>query len=439
MKKSWILFLVLFLILFVYLFLSGYMTGLFVGKLGVVVDEGIIVNYSNFGGSTTNLLEMNDSRLQNITNLVLEKESTGKIVFTQKVNLTKNVHNNFVDLNSYINISKGYAFINTSILDSLDKSAIIYFYGLSFSEPIILKNGEVCPDSECHIISYSGGTLTFSVEGFSSYEAIENPSLQTSQNSGGGSSTTKTVPDFRVGTNLIKVSSFQGESTTKDFELTNNGTQDLVIELSTSDTLNNHILFEENYFILKSGESRNVSVTFYSKEKEIPDIYAGKIYVKSSGIKKSLNVLFEVKERSPLFDVLVNSSKSVSRGGTVNSNIKILNMGNLKGVDLLLYYSLRNFEGENFVYREESLFINDSLNLHKSLDVPDNFKDDSGIFYVKVSYKNITATASDTFRISGSKTQDNLYYIIGGIFLFVLLVIIVRFFIENENKSQSSS
>ena len=85
------------------------------------------------------------------------------------------------DLDSYINISYNYLSLNASIsaLPCLSRSAILTLYNLSFIQPIVLADGENCSSSQCTIISYSNGNLTFSVTNFdNAYSAAENATMR---------------------------------------------------------------------------------------------------------------------------------------------------------------------------------------------------------------------------------------------------------------------
>ncbi len=123
---------------------------------------------TNFDDSTTDLTAVN---LSSISNLIIEKSSYGQISFSQSVDLSAGAN-----LNSHVSISNNYISIDSSALPALNKPATLSLYGLTFSNPRVLRNGAVCPSSVCTEVSYSGGTFTFTVTGFSSYSAEETPS-----------------------------------------------------------------------------------------------------------------------------------------------------------------------------------------------------------------------------------------------------------------------
>ncbi|MFH0808158.1 MAG: hypothetical protein V1888_00905 [archaeon] len=147
-----------------------------------------VVLRSEFVGNSTDLSEVN---ISNITNLVVEVPSYGKINWSESVNLSGGA-----DLDSYVNISFNRIEVDSSVLSSLNRSARLSFYGLSFNDPVILKDGVECGDN-CSEILYSNGTLVFDVDSFSVYTSEENDSdeevVVTSVSSGGGGRSRKVV------------------------------------------------------------------------------------------------------------------------------------------------------------------------------------------------------------------------------------------------------
>ena len=129
-----------------------------------------------FNGSTTNLSTVN---IENITNLIFEQQPYGKINFSQSVDLSGTLN-----LHAAINISPNFISANSEQYPQLSKSATLSLYSLSFSNPRILRNGQVC--SVCTSISYSQGTLIFSVAQLSNYSAEETP-VSPAPPGGGGS------------------------------------------------------------------------------------------------------------------------------------------------------------------------------------------------------------------------------------------------------------
>jgi hypothetical protein len=140
---------------------------------------------SNYNGSTTDFSQVSD--LSN-TDLILEKEGTGRIQFLEPVNLT-----NQVDFNYYSAIDSGLVAIDTNYFSGMaGKLASITLYNLNFSKtPVIYYSSgfelnrsgitQPCPPDKCMNISYAQGTLNF-LASFSSFRVGD--TLSCSEQSG---------------------------------------------------------------------------------------------------------------------------------------------------------------------------------------------------------------------------------------------------------------
>lgn len=143
-----------------------------------------VVSLTNFDGSTTDITTLNS---EVISGLVLEKALYGKINFSEEINLSDGA-----DIDVNVNISAGRVEINSSALPQLNKSAVITLYNISYSNPRVIKDGAVCPETICQVLSYSNGTLKINLSGFSVYTIEETPSSPSapipsgSSSSGGG-------------------------------------------------------------------------------------------------------------------------------------------------------------------------------------------------------------------------------------------------------------
>ncbi len=137
------------------------------------------INYSNYKeqGVSTDFNSSSFEDLENLPGVILEIPSYGKIVFNENINLTNDETplDNFLDIDSNSNISSNFVEINSTALPNFNKSATIYLYGLTFSDPRILRDGVVCDSPICTEVNYSGGTFIFNVSSFTYYSAEETP------------------------------------------------------------------------------------------------------------------------------------------------------------------------------------------------------------------------------------------------------------------------
>ncbi|MDP3765578.1 MAG: hypothetical protein Q8R04_03630, partial [Nanoarchaeota archaeon] len=121
-----------------------------------------VIVMTNFSSVTSVLI--------NKDNITFERESYGKIIFFDTINLT-----GVSNVNDYIKIARNRVQIYADILPALNKTATIYLYNLTYSTPRIIRDGQVCPSTVCRIISYSDGNMVFTVTHPSTYYTEETP------------------------------------------------------------------------------------------------------------------------------------------------------------------------------------------------------------------------------------------------------------------------
>lgn len=425
------------------------------------IDPGIVVVYDTFDGDTTDFLFLNDAELAILENVTIENTAYGKIVFTETVNLTEDVDpENMVDIDKYISITYNRIEINTTALLSLKKAAKIYLYNLTFSNPRILKDGAACPSSVCQIISYSQatGTLIFNVTQFSVYEAEETPSAApTTTATGGGGGAGREVyranvtgeeaplPSLIVNRNNIKTSIVQGEARSEPLKIINTGEAILNVNVLKSG-LQNMAVVSENAFVLGKGESRTITIDFFAEEDLVPDIYTGKIIVKANGLTWILNVILEVNAKKPLFTLSSKALREANPGGDIYSNISIVNIGALKGANIILNYEIRDIEGNVIESREESMVIDERLELTRSLPIPANLAEGQYIFFVRVLWNGVDVISSDRFNVIRPVVEEEpaviekpatLPILIAILFGMIIVVLIVGSLAKLRGREKS--
>lgn len=217
-----------------------------------------IVLATEFSGDTTDISQVN---VTNIINLVIEVPSYGKINFTDDVDLS-----NGGDLNTYLNISFNSINVNTSVLPELNKSAMLYLYNLTFSNPRILREGLVCPSDVCVNILYSGGVLEFSTMSFSVYSTEETPTVTAEAVAGGTSSTPQGgYAPVNVSEGVVRVMSIKDAFVVSLGELGGGSTggeesYQIVLNKLTSDSVTLLIYPGHLEVVLRVGESKKVDV-----------------------------------------------------------------------------------------------------------------------------------------------------------------------------------
>lgn len=102
--------------------------------------------------------------LKSIVNAVLGRKDVGEVKFNQPIDLTRDSAE--LDVDSNILISAKRVEVRASNIPELNKPATITLYGVTEKNPKILRNGVVCPPTQCVVNSFKDGVLTFTVSGF---------------------------------------------------------------------------------------------------------------------------------------------------------------------------------------------------------------------------------------------------------------------------------
>jgi len=243
--------------------------------------------------------------------------------------------------------------------------------------------------------------------------------------SGGGGGGGKTIETFTIDKDLIEVSLKQGETKRETISLENTGNTILNFVINSTN-LDNHLIISESSFSLKPGEKKIINFDFFAGENELSEVYAGNIVINMKDTKKVINVVTRVQERNPLFDLKAELlSKKILKGDDLDMNINIYNLGDLKNIDVLLYYSIMDFENHTLAYREESLAIDDKLKIFRTIKMSPELEYGNYVLYAKVSYQNITAVSSYTFKVTTAFDKYHIIFwiIVASVSLVIALVV----------------
>ncbi|UCD07698.1 MAG: hypothetical protein JSW41_01875 [Candidatus Aenigmatarchaeota archaeon] len=417
--------------------LIGKASSIFTGT-NVMVSPNIIVIYTRFSGNTTDFSSMNFTDMFDIYNMDLQIPTYGEMVFSEIVNLTKCRDEEFVvNLNEHVDITTNSVTINATGLPCMNKSATISLYQINFSNPRILRNGEPCPSDVCTIVSYERGVLfVFNVTGFTVYTvttySVEETGLP-SPGGGIGPVVPGPIYNFTVDKKFFKVFLKQGETLLDSFTINNTGTVRLRVSIDVNN-LERYTVLSEDMFYLEQGESKTISVAFTASEYEEPDVYPGRFIIDADSIRKIILVVIEVRERRPLFDILVSTEETPQRvylGEEVEADILMYNFGDLKPVDVSLYYSLRDFDGNDILYAEESFAVQEQKEVKKKIRIPEDLEPGYYLFYSRLTYANESLSSSAIVLVQ--RMEERFYlepWMIIGVLIIVIIAILASFFIQ---------
>ncbi|MFH1585332.1 MAG: LamG-like jellyroll fold domain-containing protein [archaeon] len=256
---------------------------------------------------------------------------------------------------------------------------------------------------------------------------------------GGGIVSTTQLAGFDVSKDLISVELKQGETKREIIRVTNIGSGVITIDDIGTELIDRFVKISEKSFSLSSGQSKEIVVDIFAGEDEKPDTYLGKIVVKSGNIQKTINVAIDVKGKAPLFDVIAKvEDETLMPGEDVTALIEIFNLGDLRNIDILLYYAVKDFDGNVIAFGEESLAIERRVAIIRQLNIPEDIALGKYVLYVQTSYNDITASSSKAFDVTelglsplfekGSFAYYVLWVLIilGSVGIIVVTISIVR-------------
>jgi len=384
---------------------------------------------SSTRGSSTDFNKSSYEDLQDLSGIILENTDWGKIQFYEAINVTNDsdVSDNEVDLDTNTNISENRTELNSTALPNFNKSATLYLYNLTFSDPRILRDGEVCPDTICTEIDYSGGTLIFNVTQFTVYSAEESPVEEEPTPPSGRRA--RGIRSFSININEISVKLKQGEIETRDIVIKNNLKWQLNITIS-SQGIENFILIGDSMITFAPYESKSIPIDFIARIDDIPNLYLGKIMVKGDGIEEEILVILEVESKDILLDVYAEiplTSKRVLPGGDLFTEIRIFNLGAFRGAkEIKIEYKIRDLDGNDIFEEHENITIEIREDFIKKIHIPENIEYGDYILYIRAIYDGEVASASARFEVVKSKATLSEKIFIG---IIVFLIIIISFLV----------
>jgi hypothetical protein len=245
---------------------------------------------------------------------------------------------------------------------------------------------------------------------------------------GGGGVSLSPKEKFIIDKDLIKVLVKQGESERTTLEIMNFGEAGLNIELDEDPILSRLMIMSEREFFLGPGQVKIINIDIFARENEIADAYTGRIIIRSGKLEGIVNVIIEVEEKNPLFDIKVKvDRKQLNRGEIIGGNISVINMGDLRGFDVMLYYSIKNFRDEVFFFREESIAIDERFNVVRNFEIPMDAPFDDYVFYSRVNFENISAASVDSFEVKEPMLERPMFetWMESKYFMWIVILLLI--------------
>lgn len=408
----------------------------------------LTILYGEYNGSTkgssTDFKSYGYGDLQNMSEIILENSLYGKIKFNEIINITNDYipNDSIVDLDNNTNISLNRIDLNYTALPNFNVSSTLELYNLPFTNPRILKDGIICPTSICTLESFSNNTLKFNVTSFGVYSAEETPITEVvvTPGSGGGGTSPIKIKNFSTDKENIYVSLKQGESTYEEITIKNEERSNLIFTLIIYDIANLTKL-SETQFSLKPDEEKIITVDFFTRDDTPPNLYVGKLAIKTSATIKEIPVIIEVESSEALFDIKVNipnQFKRIISGENVLARIQLYNLGEDSEVDVAMdYIVIKEDTGEIILFERDTLAVEKHLEFIKSIKIPESAGLGNYLFYARVNYEDKVASATDTFKVDKNFVVFfNRVKFVLLIFLIIILITLFLILIKKRKKEK---
>ena len=262
--------------------------------------------------------------------------------------------------------------------------------------------------------------------------------------SGGGPSGGGVAPtgNLSIEKNFLVIKMKKGEPTQQKLTITNNRAENLSISISILN-LSNYIFPTENSFTLKPGESRDIILNIYVSESIKENLLIGKIIFHSATEDKTTDVVLDLQEKAPMFDIKTTLLKKILfPGDKAIANVRVLNLGDLKNIDVELESMILDSKNNILDSKKETFAIDNSADKQVFLRLPDKLPIGDYFFSSKVSYRNISAKSYDSFKIIENVINFGVltFYVITAIIitLIALLSAILTRKIKNNKEEEIS-
>ncbi|HTY44204.1 MAG TPA: hypothetical protein VMC80_03100 [Patescibacteria group bacterium] len=244
--------------------------------------------------------------------------------------------------------------------------------------------------------------------------------------------------NLTLGQSLLVIKMKKGEVTQQKLTITNNRQDILSINISILN-LSNYIFPTENQFTLNPGESKDLILNIYVSDSVKDNFLTGQIIFQSPFEVKTTDVVLDLQEKAPMFDIKTTLLKKILfPGDKVTANVRVLNLGDLKNVDVELESMIMDSNNTVYDSTKETFAIGDSANKQIYLRLPDKLPVGDYFFSSRVSYQNVSAKSYDSFKILENVVNFGVlaFYMITAIMLtaMALFSAIIRRKIKNNKE-----
>tara|TARA_Y100000310_G_C20663417_1_gene806083 strand:- start:149 stop:1807 length:1659 start_codon:yes stop_codon:yes gene_type:complete len=415
------------------------------------------IDYEEFEGSakgsSTIFNEYSFEEMQNLTDIILEHISFGKISFLEGVNVTNDAisSDNTININTHIDISSNEIYLNSTALPNFNITATLILYDLSFTTPRILIDGEVCPSTICTQNYYINNDLSFNITHFTTFSAEETPAEEEaapsagvssggSGSGGGGASSSPTIPtrtDITIIPDSLSIHLIKGQEDTREITITNNRNKQVILNTEIQNL--EELIQIPKTISLSPKESKIIRININPIDK---GLLTGKILFKVGGkIVKQIPTIINVKSQDFLFDFSVSiaeKSRIIKQGNKLKAQINLLQIGPSRKVDVVATYFIKDFAGNTHLEESETFFVSEEKEFVKEF-FTENIPPGEYILGVEITYPGEFATSSVEFKVVPRKLELIQVIIILAIAIIIIIIIgIIIWTLKKERKFYKS-
>lgn len=270
-----------------------------------------------------------------------------------------------------------------------------------------------------------------------------NPPVNPPSGPGGPGGGVTPTGNLTIGQNLLVIKMKRGEPTQEKLTITNNKQQSISISILIQN-LSSYIFPTENQFTLQPGESKDIILNIYVSESVTENFLTGKIIFQSPSETQATDVVLDLQEKVPMFDIKTTLLKKILfPGDKVSANVRVLNLGDLKNVDVELESVITDSNNTVYDSTKETFAIDSSANKQVFLRLPDKLPVGDYFFSSKVSYQNISAKSYDSFKILENVINLGVlaFYLVTAIMITMIALFsaVLRRKIRNNKKFESEN
>jgi len=227
------------------------------------------------------------------------------------------------------------------------------------------------------------------------------------------------------------------QRTTQKIYIKNNGNSEVTLSVSQTG-LGSVAILSVSSITVSPGETTELQIDFISPLEE-QDL-SGTIIIDG----KIIPVYLHVTANPLWFDsniVVLNDNYQVSRGGTLNTRVELVPMGEESRLDVTLNYVIKDTSGKIYLTKSETVLVEDRTSFDRDFGTG-MLPVGSYIIGLEVVYPGGIAPSSAHFEVvkmnAGNLIGTILFFIILGILILAIFIVIVLIRRKRKEKEEQS-